>query len=186
MTADQPFVHDTEKRPDLGDVAARFRPALFALAFDRLGSLEEAADVAQEALVRAVEECGSLRDPAALPAWLRTVATNLCREHWRRDRELPAGLEPPVGRLAEDTHALAVRREMIRQVHRALQELPENNRLALMMHVRDEMPYEDIARFLNVPVTTVEGRIHRARLRLRKQLAEWMTDLLTEEGEDPR
>jgi RNA polymerase sigma-70 factor (ECF subfamily) len=125
---------------------------------------------------------GHRRDPQALPAWLRTVTINLCRERWRRPREDFVGLQPDVGRTTEDTYAVAVRRETIRQVHKALQELPENNRLALMMHVMDGLSYEDISQVLQVPVTTVEGRIFRARQRLRKQLAGWLDDTLKHEG----
>jgi DNA-directed RNA polymerase specialized sigma24 family protein len=46
------------------------------------------------------------------------------------------------------------------------------NRLALLMHARDGMPYERIAAFLGVPISTIEGRIFRARQNLRRSLIE--------------
>jgi RNA polymerase sigma-70 factor (ECF subfamily) len=86
----------------------------------------------------------------------------------------------------EEVHRLAVRREMMRQVRHALQRLPENNRLALIMHVLHGLPYQGIATSLGVPVTTVEGRIHRARRELRREHEKWLVDAASEQEEEPR
>ncbi|MCC6442706.1 MAG: RNA polymerase sigma factor [Armatimonadetes bacterium] len=64
----------------------------------------------------------------------------------------------------------ALRRERERIVRKALLDLPEANRLALLLHVWGGYSYEEIAAFAEVPVTTVEGRIFRARAKLRRLL----------------
>ncbi len=58
--------------------------------------------------------------------------------------------------------------------------LPEGNRLTLLMRIWGQSSYEEIAAFLNVPVTTIEGRIHRAKLQLRRLLRAEAATLLGE------
>src|SRR5205823_4465075 len=61
-------------------------------------------------------------------------------------------------------------REKQRALRQALTALPYANRVALLMHVWGEYSYQEIAAFTDVPVTTVEGRIHRAKRQLRRLL----------------
>jgi len=151
------------------ELARRYRPALVALAFDRTRNIDDAHDLAQEALLKALEHIGELRDAASFPTWLRTIAANLCASWTRR-----ASTSPLSACAADDTDiaAEAIERCEQREIARALAGLPTANRLALLMHVWDGMPYEQIAAFLGVPVTTVEGRIFRAREQLRRGLVQ--------------
>ena len=176
----------TDKQVD-GDaeLAARlehYRRAVFAIAVDRLGGRDDAEDVAQEALMRAWASRDTIERVEALPGWLRTTVVNLCADRLRRTRELPVGIvvEGPV---TQSAAAFVSRRHAVRELRRALRELPENNRLALMLHAVAGYSYADIASVLSVPITTVEGRIHRARARLRARLGRDLSDLLREQGE---
>lgn len=175
-----------EDRDHLAEQLDRYRPLLLAVALDRTGDPEVARDVAQEAFELALRHLDQLRNPEALPGWLRTIAINCCRQHMRRGRERPVGLVVRPEEECEDVHRFAVRREMMRQVRRALQSLPENNRLALIMHVLHGLSYQDIATSLGVPVTTVEGRIHRARRELRHEYEKWLVDAASEREEESR
>ncbi len=163
---------------------ARYRPAVLALTLDRVGDVGTARDLTQDVMEQAVRHIGDLRDPAALPAWLRAIALNRSRLHFRRPRESAAGLVVPETRAAESTYRVAVRRMMLRDVLAALRELPENNRLALLMHVLHGLPYRRIADFLGVPVSTVESRIHRARRELRREAEKWLLDATAEDNEE--
>jgi RNA polymerase sigma-70 factor (ECF subfamily) len=55
----------------------------------------------------------------------------------------------------------------------ALQELPEVDRTVLLMRALDEMPYEEIAATLGIPVVTAKVKVHRARLKLMRTRQEW-------------
>jgi len=154
-------------RAAFAELARRYRPALLALAFDRTRNLEDAQDLAQEALVKALGHIEGLRDAASFPAWLRSIAANLCASWTRRPPP-----EPLCESAAQDPDVIAqvIARHEQREIARALQDLPTANRLALLMHVWNDVPYERIAQFLGVPITTVEGRIFRARQQLRHSL----------------
>jgi len=164
------------ERTDLAALVERYRPAVLAVTLDRTGDPEVARDLAQDTLEAALRHLGELRDPEALPAWLRAITVNCCRQHARRRREDTVGLLPAAVVETESTHRAAVQREMLRQVLRALRTLPENSRLALVMHAVHGVPYAEIAAFLGVPLTTIEGRIHRARRALRREMARWLTE----------
>jgi len=172
-------------------LAARYRGMVRAMAFIRTRDDEAAEDLTQEALAKAWEKLPTLQERGAFRGWLQVITINACR-NWSRGRQWPASLdelpEPPPdpapgpldGLLARERRALW---------RRALLEIPEANRLPLIMHVRGGQSYEEIARQLDVPVTTIEGRIHRARLQLRRLLRDDAAELLGEprrywQGED--
>ena len=66
-------------------------------------------------------------------------------------------------------------------VHNALSQLTEKNRLVATLHYLDGSSYADIAHFLGVPVSTVEGRMHRAKKQLKRRLVKMVEDTLGSE-----
>ena len=168
-------------RGAFGCLAGRYRGMVRAMAFLRTRDDEAAEDLAQEALAKAWEKLSTLQEPGAFRGWLQVIVINACR-NWSR-RRWPASLddlpEPPPDAAPGPLDGLLARerRELWR---RALLAIPEANRLPLIMHVRGGQSYEEIARQLDVPVSTVEGRIHRARLQLRRLLRNDAAELLGE------
>ena len=158
------------------DVLARhYRPALRALTFLRTSDLQEAEDLTQEALTCAWQRLPTLQAPASFLPWLKAIVANACNSWYRRARFRPLSLESEpasVSQLASEAMPLQVllAKERERELRQALAALPDANRLALMLHVWGGYSYEEIARFAATPLTTVEGRIHRARQQLRSLL----------------
>jgi RNA polymerase sigma-70 factor, ECF subfamily len=181
---------DLVRRAQVGEATAyealdrRYRAALVAIAFIRTGDRDEAEDMAQEALARAWRELHRLRDPAAFGGWLRRIVVNACRDWYRRGRPWPESLDDPVCALnlpAPGQRPLEVllAREKQRELRAALATLPLENQRALLMHEWAGWSYAQIAEFLDIPLTTVEGRIHRAKVQLRRLLRPAVADLLS-------
>jgi RNA polymerase sigma-70 factor (ECF subfamily) len=179
------------RRAQTGDSAAfdalnrRYRGAVLALAFARTGDREAAEDLAQETLCRAWRSLHDLHDPSAFAGWLRAIAVNACRDWFRRSRPWPESLDDtPAAFLMPDPQprplAVLLEREKQRALRQALRALPLENQRALLMHVWGGCSYEQIAAFLDMPLTTVEGRIHRARAQLRRLLRAEADDLLAD------
>jgi RNA polymerase sigma-70 factor (ECF subfamily) len=151
----------------------RYRPGLHALCFDRTGDFHTAEDLAQDAVLRAHQHLHTLSDDHAFAAWLRRIALNCCRAWQQRPWPETVEIDPEnCPQPTQDVLFEAMRRDAAREVRAAIAKLPENNRIALLMHYIRANSYREIAEFLGVPETTVVGRLHRARGRLRSLLEE--------------
>jgi RNA polymerase sigma-70 factor (ECF subfamily) len=116
-----------------------------------------AVDIAQEAFTRLLARWRGVRDARA---WLFYVATNLTRDHWRgltRDRDLTerAGARLPDATPSHDPWL----RDLVER-------LPARQRQAILLHYYADIPIDEIARLLHVPVGTVKRRLHDGRNRL--------------------
>ena len=159
-----------------------YQDMVFTTAARLTGRDAQAEDIAQEVFIRAYEHFEQLRSSASAGGWLKTVARNLSlnyltrhRRRWRLFSELPsadeeeAGPEPqiPVPDPLVSDLDLEERRALIDS---ALGQLPERQRLSLVLYHFEELPYDAIAAQLRVPLATVKSDIHRGRQALLKQL----------------
>jgi len=165
-----------------GELMARYKDAVFGLAFHRLGDFEEARDATQDTFVKAFTGLSKLRRPAAFPNWLCRIAKGTAVDcQRRRRRELPlASAESAVAGLANaaDQAEQAARGS---QVKHALATLAEPSRLAVILHYVDGYSHGEVAEFLGATPGAVKARLHRARSRLREELAEMVEDTLKRE-----
>jgi len=142
----------------------RYARDVYRFALYLSGDPALAEDVTSETFIRV----WSSPDPVRLStvkAYLLTIARNLCLMELRRSsrRQNLDDTLPDTG--LSVLHQVEVKDELAR-VLRALQELPEADRAALLMRADEGLPYEEIAVALGLPVTTVKVKVHRARLRL--------------------
>ena len=138
-----------------------------------------AEDVAQETFVRAWRGLGRFRGESAFRTWLYRIAANVARTHLDRrgrqariaDGSLDDETEPlqadDVASAAPDAETSLVTREAI---DRALAELPDELRLALVLRDVEGLDYKEIAGVTGAPMGTVESRIFRARRHMRTLL----------------
>jgi len=119
-------------------------------------------DAMQQALLQGWSKRHTLRDEALFDTWMIRILINCCKRIYRHDRRvipmetLPeAPCEPP---------DLAVRD--------AVERLPEKQRVCVMLHYLEGLPTDAIARLLNIPASTVRGRLSSARKSLRLTLKE--------------
>lgn len=156
-----------------GDIGAfealtrRYRGLLFAFAYHQLGRFDDAEDAAQEALVEAYLKLRHLRDPARFAAWLRRIVAGKAAEVARRRREEP--LTPEEIDAAQGETGAAPN-PLEGPVREALEQLPAAVRLATTLFYVDGLSYQEIAAHLEVPPSTVRGRLQRARSSLREEL----------------
>jgi RNA polymerase sigma-70 factor, ECF subfamily len=128
------------------------------------GDAALADDITSETFVRAWIGQGKIPE-ATVKAYLFTIARNLYRDNLRRNRrntELEESIPDESPNLADR----AEHKAELAAVMKALQELPEIDRAVLLMRAQEEMPYEEIAQALELPVTTIKVKVHRARLKL--------------------
>lgn len=133
---------------------------MYRIAWTLLRHDEDCRDAMQSAALKAWEKRMTLRQPEYFATWLTRILINECHAIQRkRKRNLPLEDAEWVSTPPRDP-ALSM----------ALQALPESLRLPLVMHALEGMSYAEVAKALRLPVSTVTGRIHRAKSQLKKEL----------------
>jgi len=128
------------------------------------GSPDDGTDAVQDALLSAWQGIGSLREPAAFPAWFRRHVTRAAmRQAKRRGRGRVVELDIELAGAA-DTLDRAV---AVRSLDRAFDRLGADDRLILTLRHLWDLPGAEIAEHLGIPEGTVKSRIHAAMSRLR-------------------
>ena len=161
-----------------------YQDMVFATAVRLLGNPAEAEDVAQTVFLKAFEQFETLSSSPAAAGWLRTVARNTCLNHlsryrsrWRFFSELgPSDAEAEPGFAASlagtDSPARTLEQADDRErLEQALRQLPEHQRVPLVLFHFEDASYEEIARTLRISLAKVKTDIHRGREALRQQLA---------------
>jgi RNA polymerase sigma-70 factor (ECF subfamily) len=152
-------------------LVARHRDTVFAYAYARLWDRDEAEDVAQETFMRAYLALDRLRSPGAWAAWMRRILRNLCNDALRRRRVRQT--EPIDTDWLDNSRCpetLALAEEQRRELRAAVAELPEKYRIPLLMHYASGRTYREIAGALELPQSTIVGRIAGALRLLRRRL----------------
>ena len=156
---------------------------VYALALRLVNDREEAADLAQEAFVKAWQGLASFQGESSFSTWMYRLTTNVCIDHLRRQKRRE-GVEPavslddensgwaePVDR-ESDPQRLLERSERGQALARGLDRLPDWQRQVLVLRELSGLSYQEIGEKLDIDMGTVKSRIARARLNLRKILLE--------------
>jgi RNA polymerase sigma-70 factor (ECF subfamily) len=171
-----------------GDEAARTRLVtdhqrmVYQLSLHLLSDPQEALDLSQEVFLRVFRTLGQFRGQSALRTWIyRIVVTQASnrRRWWRRrhqsqqvalDEHVASHGDLPDMRPLAKPDLAAEQHETVRQVWKALDRLPFDQRAILVLREIDGLSYDEIATSLGVAVGTVKSRLARAREHLREQL----------------
>jgi RNA polymerase sigma-70 factor (ECF subfamily) len=163
----------------------RYQDMVFATAVRLLGSPTEAEDVAQTVFLRAFQRFDRIGGSPAAAGWLKTVARNECLNHlsryrsrWRFFSEMAGSREENAAegypaRLASSESTVSRLEATARheELERAIRELPEHQRVPLVLFHFEELSYQEIADVLHVSLGKVKTDIHRAREALRTLLS---------------
>lgn len=178
----QAFTQELVAPLDFTTFMRNYQDMVYSTAVRLIGNETQAEDIAQEVFIRAHDHFDNLRASPTAGGWLKTVATNLSINHIQRYKKRwsffsdlvrrdDSGDEQEVEFPAPDTFFKGVdsteRREW---VERALEKLPDHQRVPLVLYHFEDMPYEDIAKKLGVSLSKVKTDILRGREALAKVL----------------
>jgi RNA polymerase sigma-70 factor (ECF subfamily) len=163
----------------LTDEMERYRAALTRYIRSLVRNTSEAEDLAQETFLRAVRQRTELRDPAALESWLYRVATHVTIDHLRQrasvfQRQADTAVEdlPIPDRNRPSQLTVIQQTEMSECVQRYVAGLSDAYKAVLLLHDADGLTASETANLLQLPLTTVKMRLHRARRQLGMVLKE--------------
>lgn len=174
------------------ELVRRHRPGLVRLAASLIGDADEAENLAQEALTRALTLLETYEPHRPFGPWLRGIVLNLCRNHLRDrtrharpiDPQAFAGLAAPAGRRRGVLSSI-IRRETGAQTLRAIAQLPVPLREAFVLRFVEGMDYAEISQVTGLAPATLRVRAHRARVLLRDSLGSVVDTWQRQDGPDP-
>src|SRR3954453_920183 len=170
------------------DQALEYMPALYSAALRMTRNASDAEDLVQETYLKAYRGFGGFQEGTNLKAWLYRILTNTFINSYRAKKRRPdeseldevedlylyrrlGGLEAAqASRSAEDELMDWFTDD---EVKVALEGLPENFRLAVLLADVEGFSYKEIAEILDIPIGTVMSRLHRGRKALQKELYEF-------------
>lgn len=153
-----------------GVLFSRHRDRLWAVALRTSGSPDDAADALQDAMVAAFRRAGSFRGEAAVTTWLHRIVVNACLDQHRRRKSRPTTTWIETLHEREHDHDDVANRELQIELERALSELPDEQRAAIVLVDVQGYSVDDAATILECPTGTVKSRCSRGRAKLAKRL----------------
>lgn len=164
-----------------GEIVELYKDNVFQICFRMLWDRHEAEDAAQETFLKAFLNIHTYDQTKKFATWLYRIATNLCIDKIRKrkpDYHLDAEIAGTDGlnmyaQLASDGRLPEEEVESMEiqaSIHEAILQLPEKYRAVIVLKYIEELPLQEIADILELPLGTVKTRVHRGREALRKHL----------------
>jgi len=166
-----------------------FSPQVFNVAYRMLQNKQDAEDVTQEVFFQAYNSLKHFRAESQISTWLYRIAVNRSLNH-RRKSKLTRWLSLDFGESEDDTDdsgfigptedgpdVVIERKDTERIVQEAINSLPDQQRIAILLHRYEGLPYEEISKIMCVTVASVESRLHRAKVTLAKKLLPYKDEL---------
>jgi RNA polymerase sigma-70 factor (ECF subfamily) len=189
-SAPDPLLAGAPPTPDEGELRARFErdvlpllPSLYAAAMRMTRNPTDAEDLVQDTYLRAFRGFGGFQEGTNLKAWLYRILTNSFINTYRKKQREPQTVEGPddidewylYDRLGGRNVEVSAETEVLDRipdadVKAALESIPENFRLAVLLADVEGFSYKEIAEIMDVPIGTVMSRLHRGRKGLERAL----------------
>lgn len=168
------------------ELVRRHQDKVYRLALRLTRDESRAQDAMQDAFLQVYRKIGQFQEQSAFTTWLYRITVNAALMRMRSEkRHRESSLEEASPRYSEqgeiaepvDDWSAAVdddagNRELAKYAQVAIDELPETYKSVFVLRELEEMSTEDVAQILDLTIPTVKTRLHRARLALRKALAE--------------
>lgn len=159
-------------------IIIRYESRIMTLAARLLGSRDDARDVAQEVFLRAFKYLHRADPQKALEPWLLRIAVNVCRDLVRRRLRrqhtfVDAELAEPIDQSSDPCAGLERKQQRV-FLQKALNLLPEKERLAIVLRDIEGLSTADVAAILHSSETTVRSQVSRGRLRLKAAIGQLM------------
>lgn len=152
----------------LAQLYHRTRGAVYALAVSYLKNPEEAGDVTQDAFVRIWDNAPGYRSQGSPMAWILTIARNLARMKLRERSKLVELEDEQWEAIPADSPSVTPEDRQVLQ--EALAALTSEERRIVLLHAVSGLKHREIAKLLELPMSTVLSKYHRALKKLRSQM----------------
>ncbi len=172
------------KKEAFGELVRRYEKRVYSLAYSILLNRDDAMDISQEVFIKAYEGLSRYRGGSQFFTWLYRIVVNLCIDFTRREKakgeiEYIDAIDPGEAHARLCAHQqtpeeAAAGRERLMVLKEALDSLPQDQRIAIILREIEGLSYEEIAETMNCSIGTVMSRIHYARKKLKEKLRDFL------------
>lgn len=173
----------------LGEIMNGHEKSVLNTIYRFIGDRTRSEELAQEVFLRVYTHAKRYRPKAKFSTWLFRIVTNLCLNELRqRGRFKKVSLEEPISIGDEEVKReiadlnqvqadkLLEQKELNSIVNQAIASLPDRQRIALILHEHNGLSYKEITKVMRVSLSSVESLIHRAKVRLRERLTNYLEE----------
>lgn len=162
-------------------LVAKYERAVFNTIYRYIGTYDDVEDVAQDVFLRVWRHAGKFKGKSKFSTWLYRITVNQCLSYRSKHKQTPVSLDGIIEKgpvpASLQTQIDTAQRERVQIIQKVLNELPERQRMALVLSQYDGLSYKEIAAVMKVSVGSVESLIFRARNALREKF-----DILRKQG----
>ena len=159
-----------------------YKDRIYNMAFRFTANAHEAQDLTQEIFITLFKNLCSFKGQSALATWIYRVSLNRCLDWKRRQKRRPFIFSPKRREDVQDMLDKAskpfdspeddyFKREESRELHQAVKSLPEKYQTVIILFHFQRLSYQEISHILELPPRTVETRLYRGKMMLRKALS---------------
>jgi len=155
-------------------IMQKYQQAVFNTIYRYIGSRDDVQDLAQEIFIKVWRNAAKFKGKSKFSTWLYRIVVNHCINYRRRRRKDHVSLDEMTEK-GQTPEALKVEpdweaRQRVEKVRKAVGELPDRQRMALVLSQFEGRSYKEIAEIMKVSLSSVESLIFRARSKLKQQL----------------
>lgn len=155
------------------ELITRYQKMVYAIAIGFTKNFADAQDLSQDVFVNAYLRLKSLRNPSSFGSWIRKIAFNRCLVH-NIQNQRTTRIQETCKYIPSDPVAQVEQELTQADLWAALHQLPDDQRLILVLFYLEERSYQEITDYLNIPRTTVQSRLRSARKALKKEMIAFM------------
>lgn len=166
------------------EIIARYETKVFGVIYYMMRNKNEVEDIAQEVFIKVFKNLRKFKGDSSLYTWIYKITVNLCLDELKKRKKVvyldekvevnDSELEIQLSSNEKDQAKLYEEKELKECMQKCIRELPEKQRIMLILRDIQGLPYEEISRITGIKLGTVKSQINRARLKLK--------DLIEKEG----
>lgn len=154
------------------ELVVKYQKQIYAFLYRMTRDMEETKDLTQKTFIQVVQGLKTFRRESSFKTWLYKIALNTCRNHVSRTRHEEVELEERVVEGGADALAAMMEKERREQIRKGLEELPERQRLAIVLRVGNGLSCAEAAGVMGCSEGAVKSNYHFGVTRLRELLKE--------------
>lgn len=167
-----------------GFLIHKYKDKIYTLLLRMIHDAQDAQDLTQECFIKAYHYLHSFDPERKFSSWLYRIAVNLCLNALQARQKIqrhPAEWDDEWLIDESSPESILLQKEHVSEIREVIEELPEHYRIVLLLRYLEDMSYQEISAVLEVPISTVQVRLHRAKLKLRTRVqASWKGGLANE------